>query len=262
MVSDIDSCIKIIDLGAAADLRVGINYVPNEYLLDPRYAPPEEYVMSSQTPAPPPRAIATLLSPVLWLLNKPDRFDMYSCGITLMQLAFPYLTDDNNLVAFNDQLARADYDLNEWRRAVTARPSRAGEKRLQMGFDVLDANGGEGWNLACALIKKRKAARLSAGAAVVHPFIIRDAGPLSTFLKLLYGLRLSQVVVGDFLLEFGAGEAESLTEADLLYLDENDTLPSLRRAALAMTSRAIGGIRRSIAQGQNKGSNEKGFRKS
>jgi len=31
---------KLIDLGAAADLRVGINYVPNEFLLDPRYAPP------------------------------------------------------------------------------------------------------------------------------------------------------------------------------------------------------------------------------
>lgn len=28
---------KIIDLGAAADLRVGINYIPKEFLLDPRY---------------------------------------------------------------------------------------------------------------------------------------------------------------------------------------------------------------------------------
>ena len=40
--------IKLIDLGAAADLRVGINYVPNEFLLDPRYAPPEQYIMSTQ----------------------------------------------------------------------------------------------------------------------------------------------------------------------------------------------------------------------
>lgn len=29
--------LKIIDLGAAADLRVGINYNPNEFLLDPRW---------------------------------------------------------------------------------------------------------------------------------------------------------------------------------------------------------------------------------
>lgn len=39
---------KLIDLGAAADLRIGINYVPNEFLLDPRYAPPEQYIMSTQ----------------------------------------------------------------------------------------------------------------------------------------------------------------------------------------------------------------------
>jgi serine/threonine protein kinase len=45
-----DEGIKMIDLGAAADLRVGTNYVPNEYLLDPRYAPPEQYVMSPLTP--------------------------------------------------------------------------------------------------------------------------------------------------------------------------------------------------------------------
>ena len=36
IVSTVDSKIKLIDLGAAADLRVGINYVPKEYLLDPR----------------------------------------------------------------------------------------------------------------------------------------------------------------------------------------------------------------------------------
>lgn len=29
--------LKLIDFGAAADLRLGINYVPNEYLLDPRW---------------------------------------------------------------------------------------------------------------------------------------------------------------------------------------------------------------------------------
>ena len=44
-----DRRIKLIDLGASADLVVGINYVPNEYLLDPRFAPPQQYVMSAQT---------------------------------------------------------------------------------------------------------------------------------------------------------------------------------------------------------------------
>lgn len=39
IISEEDNKIKLIDLGAAADLRIGINYVPNEYLLDPRYMP-------------------------------------------------------------------------------------------------------------------------------------------------------------------------------------------------------------------------------
>ena len=95
---------KIIDLGAAADLRVGINYIPKEFLLDPRYlqlpsllwrysnispgkavcangfttkvvealpilcryAAPEQYIMSTQTPSAPSVPVATTLSPVLW----------------------------------------------------------------------------------------------------------------------------------------------------------------------------------------------------
>ena len=57
LISKEEGKIKIIDLGAAADLRVGINYVPNEYLLDPRYAPPQIYIMSTQTPEAPPSFI-------------------------------------------------------------------------------------------------------------------------------------------------------------------------------------------------------------
>ena len=48
IISETDNKVKFLDLGAAADLRVGINYVPNEYLLDPRYAPPQQYIMSTQ----------------------------------------------------------------------------------------------------------------------------------------------------------------------------------------------------------------------
>ncbi|KAJ6324521.1 hypothetical protein OIU76_011755 [Salix suchowensis] len=72
---------KIIDLGAAADLRVGINYIPKEFLLDPRYAAPEQYIMSTQTPSAPSAPVATALSPVLWQMNLPDRFDIYSAGL-------------------------------------------------------------------------------------------------------------------------------------------------------------------------------------
>ncbi|XP_048236263.1 serine/threonine-protein kinase STN8, chloroplastic isoform X2 [Ricinus communis] len=78
--------IKLIDFGAATDLRIGKNYVPNITLLDPDYCPPELYVLPEETPVPPPEPIAALLSPILWqvigafgfafeviLSSKPDR---------------------------------------------------------------------------------------------------------------------------------------------------------------------------------------------
>ena len=98
IISETDSRAKLIDMGAAADLRVGINYVPNEFLLDPRYAPPQQYIMSTQTPRAPPVPVAAALSPILWRLNNPDRFDMYSAGIMLLQMIFQPLRSDNSLV--------------------------------------------------------------------------------------------------------------------------------------------------------------------
>lgn len=41
---------KLIDLGAAADLRTGTNYKPQETILDPLYCPPEEYVLPTDAP--------------------------------------------------------------------------------------------------------------------------------------------------------------------------------------------------------------------
>lgn len=58
--------IKLIDFGAATDLRIGKNYVPNRRLLDPDYCPPELYVLPEETPRPPPEPIAAFLSPILW----------------------------------------------------------------------------------------------------------------------------------------------------------------------------------------------------
>jgi serine/threonine protein kinase len=33
---------KLVDLGAAADLRTGTNFAPAETILDPQYCPPEQ----------------------------------------------------------------------------------------------------------------------------------------------------------------------------------------------------------------------------
>lgn len=172
IVSATSRRVKLIDFGAAADLRLGINYVPNEYLLDPRYAPPQQYIMSRQTPRPPPKPVAALLSPVLWAMEAPDRFDMYSAGITLLQLAFPALRNDNALIAFNRKLRDCGWDLNKWRAAeALSKRNGAWPRELEEGFALLEADGGLGWDLATKLVAYNPRDRLTAAAALAHPWL-------------------------------------------------------------------------------------------
>nr|DAD31699.1 TPA_asm: hypothetical protein HUJ06_010550 [Nelumbo nucifera] len=161
---------KIIDLGAAADLRVGINYIPKEFLLDPRYAAPEQYIMSTQTPSAPSAPVATALSPVLWQMNLPDRFDIYSAGLIFLQMAFPSLRTDSSLIQFNRQLKRCGYDLAEWRKTVEP---RAGSE-LRRGFELLDLDGGIGWELLTSMVRYKARQRTSAKAALAHPYFDRE----------------------------------------------------------------------------------------
>lgn len=58
--------IKLIDFGAATDLRIGKNYVPNRNPLDRDYCPPELYVLPEETLSLPPEPIAAFLSPIMW----------------------------------------------------------------------------------------------------------------------------------------------------------------------------------------------------
>ena len=62
-----------------------------------------------------------------WVQHKPDRFDLYSAGIVLMQLALPSLRTNSGLMSFNRGLKKYDYDLEDWRkvRAAQARPRRS-----------------------------------------------------------------------------------------------------------------------------------------
>lgn len=46
IASERDARLKLIDLGAAADLRTGTNYSPEESILDPMYCPPEQVRLS------------------------------------------------------------------------------------------------------------------------------------------------------------------------------------------------------------------------
>ncbi|PNW87375.1 hypothetical protein CHLRE_02g120250v5 [Chlamydomonas reinhardtii] len=190
IVSERDKKIKLIDLGAAADLRIGINYVPNEYLLDPRYAPPQQYIMSTQTPKPPPKPVAAFLSPILWTMEKPDRFDMYSCGITLLQMVFGHLRNDNALIAFNKRLQELKWDLPAWRREEEAKlPSAKGAlaESLEAGFEALDADGGAGWDLLMRLLAYKPTDRPSAAAVLAHPWLTSAPGRTASLQHSLSG---------------------------------------------------------------------------
>ncbi|CAI9098608.1 OLC1v1035287C1 [Oldenlandia corymbosa var. corymbosa] len=157
--------IKLIDFGAATDLRIGKNYVPDRGLLDPDYCPPELYVMPEETPNPPPEPVAALLSPILWQLNSPDLFDMYSAGIVLMQMAVPTLRSPAGLKNFNTELKTYGYNLKKWRERTRTRPD----------LSILDLDSGRGWDLATKLISERgfmRRGRLSAAAALRHPYFL------------------------------------------------------------------------------------------
>ncbi|KAG4941940.1 hypothetical protein GYH30_045743 [Glycine max] len=157
--------IKLIDFGAATDLRIGKNYVPNRTLLDPDYCPPELYVLPEETPSPPPEPIAAFLSPILWQLNSPDLFDMYSAGIVLLQMAIPSLRSPAALKNFNLELKTCGYDLKKWRDYTRLRPD----------FQILDSESGRGWDLATKLVSERgslRRGRLSAAAALRHPYFL------------------------------------------------------------------------------------------
>jgi len=140
---------KLIDLGACADLRTGKNFAPDETILDPKYSPPEEFLMPiEQAPdlAKESATIARALGASAWARYQPDRFDVYSAGIVFMQLSVPQLRTDRGLKAFNDQLAGVQHDLLAW---------RASANLPIVQTAVLDAFNGAGWELAESLLRPR-----------------------------------------------------------------------------------------------------------
>ncbi|XP_024525241.1 serine/threonine-protein kinase STN8, chloroplastic [Selaginella moellendorffii] len=163
---------KLVDLGACVNLRSGYNYVPNETIMDPDYAPPEQYVMPTRTPRLPPDPLCSLISPLIWLLNTPDRFDVFSAGLVMMQLSVKSLRHESAMKHFSGELKRAGYDLNKWRKKCQVPKEE---------FSLLDADDGAGWELVTALLQPRhdKAfmiwpslvrGRPSAAAALKHRF--------------------------------------------------------------------------------------------
>ncbi|KAJ4841370.1 Serine/threonine-protein kinase stn7, chloroplastic [Turnera subulata] len=124
---------KIIDLGAAADLRVRCTRT----------------VYHEHT-----NSICTLRS----------------SGHRTFSRVMAGLRSDSGLIQFNRQLKRCDYDLNAWRKSVEA---RAGPD-LRKGFELLDLDNGIGWELLTSMVRYKARQRISAKAALAHPYFDRE----------------------------------------------------------------------------------------
>jgi hypothetical protein len=105
--------------------------------------------------------LAALLSPVLWRLNSPDRYDLYSVGIIFLQLLFAPLRSDNSLISFNKRFEELDWNLAAWREEMEQKRS----SQYAEGFRLMDTENGAAWELAvgvCSfLICKSSISRVS-----------------------------------------------------------------------------------------------------
>ncbi|QDZ19188.1 protein kinase [Chloropicon primus] len=156
--------VKLIDFGAAADLCTGVNFNPKTGFLDPRYCPPEEFVVPQNFPRAPIAALSTLASPLVWNYTKPGLFDVYAVGIIFLQMTVPQMRKANFFRTFQREMKKFDYDLQEWRRSKASSASQA-------DFSELDTKFGSGWDLACKMISL-KSKRISAKAALRHPYFL------------------------------------------------------------------------------------------
>jgi hypothetical protein len=93
----------------------------------------------------------------------PDRFDCFSAGCVLLQLAVPGLRPAAALDSFMKELEGTGYDVRAWR-------TEKGDKKKGFDFAALDAGDGAGWDLAQRLMEPERAARITTEAALRHPF--------------------------------------------------------------------------------------------
>jgi hypothetical protein len=77
--SSVTSYLKLTELIC---FLIRMSQTPDETVIDPTYAAPEHYVMPTCTPTLPPDPLCSVISPIVWILNTPDRFDLYSAVST------------------------------------------------------------------------------------------------------------------------------------------------------------------------------------
>ena len=143
-----------IDLGAAAQcLRAPVNYSPGIGPADPRYCRANDtYLLPSDAPEP---ALNNLEE--LWQKYQPNKFDLFSAGMIMLQLSISELRDDKNFMQFGKQLELCNFDLLEWRTRYCTTSCKT----------VLTD---EGWNLAASLLQGDRELRSTAENALNHSF--------------------------------------------------------------------------------------------
>ena len=176
---------RLIDFGAAVDLCTGIvwclafllvfptdllfhfsgvNFNPKTGFLDPRYCPPEEFVMPQKTPRAPLPILASLFSPLLWISLRPGVFDVYAVGIIFLQMTVPQMRKNNFFRTFQREIKKFEYDLDDWRKSPAS-------SAKQCDFSLLDKKLGSGWDLACKMVSL-KSKRITPSAALRHPYFL------------------------------------------------------------------------------------------
>jgi len=150
---------RMIDLGAAVDMRNGFNYDPKIGFLDPKYAPPEQYVLPQSV-----SGLTLFASPFLWVSEKPDRFDTYSAGMVLLQMLVPELNQPQYMKQVGAQLKGVQGDIEVWR-------ERYG---TGLDFSLADRAQFAGWDLITRLVRFDRGGRLTASGALAHRFFLPE----------------------------------------------------------------------------------------
>lgn len=151
----------------------------------------------------------------------------------------PSLRSDSALIQFNRQLKRCDYDLNAWRATAEA---RAGPD-LRRGLELLDLDGGIGWELLTSMVRYKARQRTSAKGALAHPYFKREGLMGLSFMQNLR-LQLFRATQNDYaeaagwvvglMARSGTEREGGFTEAQLQDLRENaPQKASAQRNALA-----------------------------
>eukprot|EP00798_Chlamydomonas_sp_ICE-L_P009914 gene9914-7782_t len=216
---------------------------------------PSQYVLPTDSPHISKNVFNMAISPLLWAKHKPDRFDSWSAGIVLLQLAVPSLRSSKGLRQFNKTFGpKFNYNLRSWKRN-----SHLPKKE----FEILDAMDGAGWQLLGDLLQPRMigteegvvsfhdkhAPRISANQALQHRFIkegiylesptpVASAGPRGLFQGLL-----GNVVSAAFGTKQTVSAPKALHGGKAQGLIGNVVSAAFGNKKTALASKASGGIK-------------------